>query len=106
MRQHLQTLAEEVDATKRDAGFTNALEAMAMFWRYSPFNQWLIRSQRPNATRVASAMIWRRLGRNTKEGASPILILAPAPGLKPPFVTVPVLDVSQTRGRRLPTLDR
>ena len=105
VREAVTALAHEVDEVKRSAGFTAALDAMSQFWAYSPFNQWLIRMQLPDATHVAGQRTWERLGRKTKPGARPILIVAPAATLRPPFIAVPVFDVSQTRGRRLPSVD-
>lgn len=105
VRDAVTALAHEVDQVKRSAGFTAALDAMSQFWAYSPFNQWLIRMQLPDATHVAGRRAWERLGRKTKLSARPILIVAPAATLRPPFVAVPVFDVSQTRGRRLPSVD-
>lgn len=102
---HLETLAHEVDATTRDAGFRAGLDAMAMFWRYSPTNQWLIRRVCPHATRVAGKRTWARLGRAPRPGAVPIKILAPSrAGRGFPFLSVPVFDISQTEGRDLPSL--
>ncbi len=104
VRGHLAALAVEVDATRRSAGFTAVLDAIASFWRYSPVNVWLIRRQCPEATLVAGTKVWAELGRAPKPSAAPIGILAFAPGRKPPFVGVSVFDVSQTRGRALPKL--
>jgi hypothetical protein len=38
LRNRLQQLAAEVDATRRDEGFRAALRTMARFWRYSVLN--------------------------------------------------------------------
>jgi hypothetical protein len=105
VRDAVTALAQKVDQVKRSAGFTAALDAMSQFWAYSPFNQWLIQMQLPNATHVAGRRTWERLGRKTKPGARPIVIVAPAANLRPPFVAVSVFDVSQTRDRRLPSVD-
>ena len=69
IRGHLEELAVEVDATKRDAGFTKVLQTMAQFWTYSPFNQCLIHIGVPRATLVASASRWLRLGRSPPDSA-------------------------------------
>jgi len=90
---------------RRDASFTAALDAMARLWRYSPLNQWLIRAQRPGARQVAARRAWESLGRRPCRGARPIVVLAPSHARRPPFIFVPVFDVAQTRGRRLPRLD-
>ena len=105
MGRHLRQLATEIDAVKRSASFTKVLEMMARLWRYSPFNRWLILQQRPTATSVASRSVWEAKGRTVRRGQSAIAVLAPAPSLRPPFVIVPVYDVAQTRGPRLPRLD-
>ena len=104
MRAALETLGAQVDRVRQDAGFLHTLEVMARFWRYSPTNQWLIQRACPRATLVAGRRVWERSGRKVREGATPIGILAPT-GRGFPFVVVPVYDVSQTRGRRLPALD-
>jgi hypothetical protein len=104
MRRDLITLAAETDATLRHAGFTEALDAMSRFWAYSPFNRYLIHQQRPRATRVASRTTWMRLGRRLKSGVRSITILAPMNQGNPPFVAVPVYDIMQTKGRRIPAL--
>lgn len=103
MRAALAQLGAEVDQARQDDGFRRALDAMALFWRYSPLNQWLIRRACPRATQVAGRRTWEKLGRSVKDDARPALILAPTRGGFP-FLVVPVYDVSQTRGRRLPTL--
>jgi hypothetical protein len=103
LRARLAALAADVDATRRDAGFQEALRAMAAFWPYSPFNQLLIRIQRRSASRVAGRRVWERLGRRVKPGEAPIIVLAPTRGAFG-FVEVPVFDVRQTRGRRLAAL--
>lgn len=104
LRSRLARLAGEVDATRRDEGFGEALRAMARFWRYSPFNQFLIRVQRPEATRVAGRRTWEALGRRVKPGERPIAVLAPTHG-RFGFIGVPVFDVRQTRGRKVPVIE-
>jgi hypothetical protein len=104
LREDLTRLAGEVDAKRRDAGFLEALRTMATFWRYSPFNQFLIRMQRRDASRVAGRLAWERLGRHPKPGERPAHVLAPTRS-RFGFVEVPVYDVRQTRGRRLRTIE-
>lgn len=103
LRARLGALAAEVDRVRRDAGFLEALRAMARFWNYSPFNEFLIALQRRDATRVAGRRAWEQLGRKVKPGERPIAVLAPTHGTRG-FIEVPVYDVRQTRGRRLPEL--
>jgi len=105
MREHLRTLAADVDAVQRDAAFRRTLDGLALFWEYSPLNQWLIREQRPDATRVAGALTWAKLGRRPKPGEKPLWLLAYSRRRKPPFVIVHAWDVKQTRGKRLVSLD-
>lgn len=52
LRARLARLAAEADAKRRDAGFHEAVRAMARFWRYSPFNQFVIGLQRPAPERT------------------------------------------------------
>lgn len=104
LRSDLSALAGDVDARRRDEGFREALRTMAAFWRYSPFNRFLVSVQRPGATRVAGRLTWERLGRKVKPGERPIAVLAPTRGAFG-FVEVPVFDVRQTRGRRLAVLE-
>jgi hypothetical protein len=105
LRDRLGKLAREVDRTRQDSGFQEALDAMRRFWRYSPLNQFLIGIQRPGATRVASRRVWASLGRKLKPDEKAIGVLAPTSWRRGRgFYPVPVYDVRQTRGRRLPTL--
>ena len=107
LQEHLERLAWDVDVTRRDEGFREALETMARFWRYSVLNQSLIRAQRPRATQVAGRRDWEALGRKVRPGERPILIFAPSwrhDGTMR-FLGVEVFDVRQTRGRRLATID-
>jgi len=105
VRLHLGELASAVDATRRDAAFGEALEAMARFRPYSLVNQWAIRWQRPTATRVMGRKGWRAVGRDVKPGEAPIWVLAPWRPSEGRFVAVEVFDVRQTRGKRFPELD-
>jgi hypothetical protein len=104
LRAEITGFADEVDTVRRSEGFSRFLEAMALFWHYSPFNSWLIRGQQPGATRVAGAQTWAKLGRTVKKDAEPIVIWAPTKRGYP-FILVSVFDVSDTEGRPLPTLD-
>ena len=105
LKEQLEGLAQAVDAKAQDEGFREALRTMALFWRYSPFNQFLIRSQCPTATRVTARRKWEKTGRKVKEGEEPIMILAPTRGEgATSFIDVPVFDVRQTKGRRLQKL--
>ncbi len=105
MKARLEGLAAGVDAARRSEGFREVLRAIARFWSYSPFNQFLIELQRPTATRVTGRRNWEALGRNVAEGERPIGVLAPTTNRRG-FLFVPVYDVAQTRGRALPSLKR
>jgi hypothetical protein len=102
LRASLEALATSVDRTRQDEGFREFLRTAARFWEYSPFNQFLIELQRPRAVRVAGRRTWESLKRRVKVGELPISILAPSGGGG--FIFVPVYDLSQTRGRRLPNI--
>lgn len=104
MKAQLAALAAEVDRTRADAGFQEALRTMAAFWNYSPVNQFLIRIQCPEAVRVAGRKTWAHLGRKVREGERPLLVFAPTTWGHG-FVEVPVFDVRQTEGAPLPTLE-
>ncbi|MFL5270910.1 MAG: hypothetical protein ACJ79E_02425 [Anaeromyxobacteraceae bacterium] len=106
LRERLTQLAFEVDRTRQERGFREALDAMRRFWRYSPFNEFVIGLQRPNARRVAARSVWEALGRKVNEGEPAIGVLAPTRGRRRlGFIAVPVYDVRQTRGRRPARLD-
>src|SRR6266568_4161981 len=106
LRERLTSLAAEVDRTSRDRGFREALDAMRRFWRYSFFNQFLIRVQRPAAKHVAARRGWESLGRHVKDGERPMGVLARTKWRRGRgFLPVPVYDVRQTRGRRVARLD-
>lgn len=105
LKARLEALAAEVDATRRSEGFQEVLRTAARFWSYSPFNQFLITLQRPAATRVTGRRSWEALGRRIREGERPIGVLAPTSNRRG-FLFVPVYDLAQTEGRRLPGFKR
>jgi hypothetical protein len=98
------------------------LQSIATFYKYSLNNMWLIAFQRPDASRVAGYMDWKKKhNRQVKKGEKGIKILAPAkyrrcnlspsdPAYHPTdkdyvikgFRTVTVFDISQTEGDELP----
>lgn len=116
-----------VESLQTSDGFRAWLRARAKFHNYSLNNTFLILMQCPEATRVASAKVWRELGRHIVKGETAIRVFAPIewhvpaqegePGAKwnakrkrwekkvTGFKLVPVFDVSQTNGEALPTLD-
>ncbi|MGH9197348.1 MAG: ArdC family protein, partial [Acidimicrobiia bacterium] len=93
------------------------------FHNYSFFNQILIHSQCPNATRVAGFHTWRSLGRTVRKGEKGLAIFAPCVykrkedggGLEGDadafvkvltgFRVVYAFDISQTEGEPLEALD-
>jgi len=93
----------------------------ARFHKYSSYNTWLIRIQRPDATFVAGYRKWQEMGRQVRKGEKGIAILVPRPYRKEYekvdpetgetvtetvegvyFVTGYVFDISQTDGDPLP----
>ena len=108
-------------------GFRQWLRARALFHSYSLNNTLLIVAQCPEATRIASAKVWRELGRHIVKGSRSLKVFAPVEwhieckqgdaGAKyndkrkrwerkvRAFKLVPVFDVSQTDGDALPHLE-
>jgi hypothetical protein len=90
--------------------FVELLEFYASFRSYSMGNLWLIKSQRPNATRCAGYKQWEKLGYQVREGEKAIWIRGPM--LKKftdpntgeiherllGWLALPVFDVSQLEG--------
>lgn len=113
-------LVAQLEAGRSDT--LNAyLAAVARFHRYSWTNQFLIASQRPEATRVAGFQTWRGLGRWVRRGERGIAIIAPilrrtSENTDPldrdtrtepvGFRAAYVFDVAQTDGDPLPDLAR
>ena len=103
----------------RSETLTQYLAAMARFHRYSLGNIMLIASQKRNATQVAGFRTWNKLGRFVKKGEKGIFVLAPIMRRKTEgpdnlelkgstipagFRPVYVFDISQTDGRKLPSV--
>lgn len=92
------------------------LSAMARFHAYSLGNVFLIRSQFPQASRVAGFCTWQSMGRYVRRGEHGIRILVPivyGDGERQMdrersvvFRTGYVFDISQTDGRPLPEFSR
>ncbi|MDB6058656.1 MAG: hypothetical protein JWO95_2500 [Verrucomicrobiales bacterium] len=77
--------------------FQEAVDFVAKFRDYSPFNNMLVYLQNPHATYVATTKQWFKIFRRTiKEDARPIIILAP----KTPVLLL--YDVGDTEGPALP----
>lgn len=82
---------------RSSAKFAEALEFSAKFREYAPYNNMLVRIQNPSCSYYATALDWqRKFGRNIKEDAKPMLILAP---MHPVML---VFDVDETEGKPLP----
>ena len=118
---HLTSAIADLQSTD---GFRRWLDARAAFHNYSLNNTLLIVSQLPEATRVASAKVWKSLGRYPAKGSHALRVFAPIEwfvaceqsdegarfnGKKNrwerrvrTFKLVPVFDVSQTAGDELP----
>jgi hypothetical protein len=81
----------------RSRKFAEAVQFVARFHEYSPFNNMLVYAQNPQATYFATAAHWRKVfGRSIKEDAHPMLILAP----RNPVLMV--YDIADTDGPPLP----
>jgi hypothetical protein len=82
---------------RRSQKFAAAIEFVARFRDYSPYNNMLVYAQNPQATRFATAGHWRKsFGRTIKEDARGMLILAP----RTPVLMV--YDIADTDGPPLP----
>ncbi len=76
------------------------VDFFARFRRFSFFNTALIHAQRPAVTLLASGVQWGRLEHEVKDGALPVIVLAP-------FGPVQFLfDETDTRGRELTDTER
>ncbi|MCC6426048.1 MAG: hypothetical protein IT435_04435 [Phycisphaerales bacterium] len=84
-------------AYRTSAAFQEMVGFMANFRDYAPFNNMLVRIQNPTCSFYASERDWEnRFGRQLKEDARPLLILAP---MHPVML---VYDLDQTEGPELP----
>jgi hypothetical protein len=91
---HLFTLSRRFRRSKK---FAEAVEFVARFRDYSPFNNMLVFMQNPLATYFATASHWRKaFGRSIKPEARGMLILAP----RTPVLIV--YDIADTEGPPLP----
>lgn len=93
----LNDLVNKVIAFRKTEKFSEAMQCIAKFTKYSVYNGFLIFMQNPFATYVATERAWRKkFFRTVKDDARPILILNP----RGPIGIV--YDVSGTEGRSLP----
>jgi hypothetical protein len=82
---------------RRSQDFTAAVEFVAKFRDYSPYNNMLVYAQNPLTTHFATASHWRKaFGRTVKPEARGMLILAP----RTPVLMV--YDIADTEGPPLP----
>ncbi len=108
----IDNLAEQLEHNSDQ--LTKFLKVMAQFHRYSIYNQILIATQMPEATRVAGFHTWKKLKRYVVKGSKAISILCPVLQKKTSpegeeenllgFQVGHVFDVSQTSGEKLPSL--
>lgn len=123
----IEQLAQEIDEVKASEHFQDYLDTMSKFHKYSPFNQFLIHSQCPAASKVAGYRAWQKMDRQVQKGQKSIKILAPKTFTRKVektikkddgtteiveekvggmyFITVSVFDVSQTKGKDLPIIE-
>jgi hypothetical protein len=77
--------------------YIELMQFISRFPQYSPLNCFLLFTQNPSSTYVATAKTWRRtFGRQPRSDARPLMILAPMGPVR--FV----FDVSETEGDPLP----
>src|SRR4051794_5880078 len=105
-------LEEAVRAVLSEDGFHKWSEVRRSFRDYSWANQFMIATQKPDATRVAGYKSWQKLGRQVRKGEHAIRIWAPRFAKVETedgnerrltgFALVPVFDLGQTEGDELP----
>jgi hypothetical protein len=93
----IDSLLRRSSVYQRSDQFREMITFMARFRDYAPYNNMLVRIQNPTCSFYATERDWRdRLGRNLKEDARPMLILAPMH----PVMLVYALD--ETEGKDVP----
>lgn len=99
-REIVPSIDELVHRTLKQRGsqqFREMIDFMGRFRDYAPYNNMLVKVQDPTCSFYATSKDWeKRFGRNLKEDAKPMLILAPMH----PVMLVYALD--QTEGQPLP----
>ncbi len=110
----LQILDGGVKSLCKSAEWTNYLDFVSRFPRYSGRNTMLIYFQRPDATMVQGMKAWNKLGGRVRKGSHAIRIFAPSvkkekddeTGEEKEFVTgyhtACVFDVSDVEGAKIP----
>jgi hypothetical protein len=93
----LDELYQSIKAYRNSKSYVRLLQFISRFPNYSPFNCFLLQMQNPSLSYVATAEQWsRRLGRQVKPEAHPMIILAP---MTPVLF---VFDLADTEGDQLP----
>lgn len=117
LQEHLQRgINQYLDSEK----FKNYLDFVSQFHNYSFNNILLLKAQKSDITMIASFKKWNDLGRKIKKGEQALFVFAPTEVYKKDaegnyikdnngefiksiyFKLVPVFDISQTSGARLP----
>jgi antirestriction protein ArdC len=113
---HLEKLTEGISNLTTSDEWRNYLDFQGRFHHYSLGNVLLIAAQCHEATRVAGFNAWRKLDRFVRKGEKAIWILAPMVYKNADveegedtrvirgFKFVPVFDVAQTDGEKLPSI--
>jgi hypothetical protein len=93
----LDDLVKKSKMFRNSAAFREAIQFVARFRDYAPFNNMLVKVQNPSCSFYASAKDWKsRFGRTIKQDVRPMLILAP---MHPVML---VYELDATEGRPLP----
>ena len=93
----LDDLLQRSKMFRNSAAFREAVEFVARFRDYAPYNNFLVKLQNPGCDFYATERDWRRrFGREVKPSVPPMLILAP---MHPVML---VYDLDSTEGRPLP----
>lgn len=92
----IDSLFYEAIRTKGARVFSEFLQFVRRFNRFSAFNVMLIETQRPGATAIGSREHWARIGRHVKPGAIPIAILWPFAPIRW------VYELNDTYGKAVP----
>ena len=93
----LDDLFRSTQAYSTSAEFLELMSFIKKFTQYSPFNCFLLHTQKPSVSYVATPSQWHnRFGRTIKKGARPLVILAP---MRPVLF---VFDAEDTEGEPLP----
>lgn len=93
----IDSLIRQSKTYRSSAAFQEMISFMARFREYAPYNNMLVRLQNPSCSFYATEKDWeQRFGRNLKEDARPMMILAP---MHPVLM---VYELDQTEGPDLP----